>query len=56
MSKETAIQLPGFVAHDSEAALPAHLQNATGRGNEEISGKDLAIPKINLIQDRKSVV
>lgn len=50
MSKDTSIQLPGFVAHDSEAALPAHLKSDTGRGNEEIAAKDLAIPKINLVQ------
>ena len=50
-SKDVATPAPksvvGFLAGDS---LPAHLQQGTGAGNENVSASDMTIPRLDIIQ------
>ena len=44
---ETTKSIVGFLAGDQ---MPAHLQQGTGAGNENVSSDDMTIPRLDIIQ------
>ncbi|WP_027589499.1 hypothetical protein, partial [Pseudomonas sp. RL] len=52
MSKEVAAASApkSVVAFLSDDQLPAHIAQGTGAGNENVSSQDMAIPRLDLIQ------
>lgn len=47
---ETATETKSVATFSADAALPAHLQQDAGMGNENVGADDLSIPRIDMIQ------
>jgi len=48
MTKQQATEIMPFIPAD--AAMPAHLKNSNSLGNEQVSQNDIALPRLNVLQ------